>query len=208
VIRLDHILWAAPDLDDGANTIERLTGVTPARGGVHPGLGTRNGLIALDSGAYFEIIAPDPAQNLAGNRGGRIAEQTRPGVMTFAIASDDLGSLREAALREGLGVNGPVAMHRNTPSGARLDWTILYLEDARFGEAIPFVIDWGKTPHPSTSQPGGCRLKSFTVTHPEVEALARLYAALGIPVAVKRAAYPGFVVELSTPNGEVVLTQP
>ena len=208
MIRLDHILWAAPDLDDGAKTIERLTGVTPARGGVHPGLGTRNSLVALDSGAYFEIIAPDPAQNLVGNRGGRIAEQTRPGLMTFAIASDDLASLREAALREGLGVNGPVAMHRNTPGGARLDWTILYLEDARFGEAIPFVIDWGKTPHPSTSLPGGCRLKSFTVTHPEAEALSRLYAALGIPVAVKRAAYPGFVVELSTPNGEVVLTQP
>ena len=189
-------------------TIERLTGVTPARGGVHPGLGTRNGLIALDSGAYFEIIAPDPAQNLAGNRGGRIAEQTRPGVMTFAIASDDLASLREAALREGLGVNGPVAMHRNTPSGARLDWTILYLEDARFGEAIPFVIDWGKTPHPRRACPAAVACKSFTVTHPEAEALARLYAALGIPVAVKRAAYPGFVVELSTPNGEVVLTQP
>ena len=208
MIQLDHILWAAPDLDDGALTIERLTGVTPARGGVHPGLGTRNGLIALNSGIYFEIIAPDPAQNLVGNRGGRIAEQTRPGLMTFAIASDDLASLREAALREGLGVNGPVAMHRNTPGGAQLDWTILYLEDARFGEAIPFVIDWGTTPHPSTSLPGGCRLQSFTVTHPEAEALARLYAALGIPVAVKRAAYPGFVVELSTPNGEVVLTQP
>jgi len=55
--------------------------------------------------------------------------------VTFAIASDDLASLREAALRERLGVNGPVAMHRNTPTGARLDWTILYLEDARFGEA-------------------------------------------------------------------------
>ena len=207
MIRLDHILWAAPDLDEGTKTIERLTGVTPARGGVHPGLGTRNSLIALDPGVYFEIIAPDPAQDIAGNRGGHIAAQMRPGLMTFAIASDDLASLREAALHEKLGVNGPVAMHRDTPSGGRLDWTILYLEDARFGEAIPFVIDWGKTPHPSASAPVGCRLKSFAVAHPDAAALGRLYAALGVPTVVKGGPYPGFVAELATPKGDVVLTQ-
>ena len=207
MIRLDHILWAAPDLDEGTKTIERLTGVTPARGGVHPGLGTRNSLIALDPGVYFEIIAPDPTQDLAGNRGGHIAAQMRPGLMSFAIASDDLASLREAALHEKLGVNGPVAMHRDTPSGGRLDWTILYLEDARFGEAIPFVIDWGKTPHPSASAPVGCRLKSFAVAHPDAAALGRLYAALGVPTVVKGGPYPGFVAELATPKGDVVLTQ-
>ena len=82
-------------------------------------------------------------------------------------------------------------MHRDTPSGGRLDWTILYLEDARFGEAIPFVIEWGKTPHPSTSTPVGCLLKSFAVAHPNAGALGRLYAALGVPVMVKGGAYPG-----------------
>ena len=208
MIRLDHILWAAPDLDEGAKIIERLTGVTPACGGAHPGLGTRNSLIALDPGVYFEIIAPDPAQTLTGNRGGRIAAQRHPGLITFAIASDDLASLREAALHEGLGVNGPVVMYRNTPSGERLDWTILYLEDTHFGEAIPFVIDWGKTPHPSTSTPVGCRLKSFVVSHPDAGALGRLYAALGVPMMVKGGPYPGFVAELATPRGDVVLTQP
>jgi len=208
VIRLDHLLWAAPDLEEGAKTIARLTGVTPARGGVHPGLGTRNSLIALGSGVYFEIIAPDPAQKLEGNRGGRIAALPRPGLMTFAVASGDLTTLRDAASREGLAVNGPVAMHRATPSGARLDWMILYLEDARFGEAIPFVIDWGNSPHPSASSPAGCRLKSFAALHPEAKALAALYGALGIPVAVKRAANAGFVAELTTPNGDVVLTHP
>ena len=73
-------------------------------------------------------------------------------------------------------------MHRNTPSGERLDWTILYLEDARFGEAIPFVIDWGKTPHPSTSAPVGCRLKSFASDAPRGErAGAALSPRLAFP---------------------------
>ena len=140
---LDHILWAAPDLGAGEKIIESLTGVAPARGGSHPGLGTRNSLMGLNSGIYLEIISPDPAQELEGNRGGRIAALPRPGIMTFAIRSDDLDTLSAAARREGLSLQGPVAMSRDRPDGVRLDWTILYLEDSRFGEAIPFVIDWG-----------------------------------------------------------------
>jgi hypothetical protein len=208
MIRLDHILWSSPDLDAGTKTIEDLTGVAPQRGGSHPGFGTRNSLLGLEGGTYFEVIAPDPAQDLAGNRGGRIAAQNRPGLLTFAISSTDLASLRAAALREGLAVDGPVAMHRNRPDGSRLDWSILYLSDPRYGEAIPFVIDWGTTPHPSASTPAGCRLRSFAVLHPEPEPLSHLYTALGIPVVVKRSAYPGFVAELDTPKGEVILTHP
>jgi hypothetical protein len=203
---LDHILWAAPDLGAGEKIIETLTGVAPARGGVHPGLGTRNSLMNLDSGIYFEVISPDPAQTLEGNRGGRIAALPRPGIMTFAIRSDDLETLSAAARREGVSLEGPVEMSRDRPDGVRLDWTILYLEDRRFGEAIPFVIDWGTSPHPSESVPAGCQLRSFAVLHPEADALARLYEALGIPVPVKRSAYPGFVAELATPRGDVVLT--
>ena len=204
---LDHILWAAPDLGAGEKIIEKLTGVAPARGGVHPGFGTRNSLIGLDSGIYFEIISPDPAQDLEGNRGGRIGALPRPGSITFAIRSDDPGPLSATARREGLSVEEPVSMHRHRPDGVRIDWTILNL-GSRFGEAIPFAIDWGVSPHPSESAPAGCRLRSFAVLHPEADELARLYAALDIPVPVKRGAYPGFVAELATPNGDVILTHP
>jgi Glyoxalase-like domain len=205
VIRLDHILWAAPNLDEGERLFERLTGVAPVRGGIHPGFGTRNSLAGLDGGAYFEIIAPDPAQDLAGNRGGRIAALARPGLLTFAVASNALDALKAAALEEGLTVRGPETMHRVTPSGGRLDWSILYLEHAVFGEAVPFVIDWDGTPHPSLSTPQGCRLKSFASVHPDAEGLSSLYARLGVPVTVKRAIDAGFFAELATPRGDVVL---
>ncbi len=208
MIRLDHILWAAPDLESGTALIERLTGVAPVRGGSHPGLGTRNSLLALDGGSYFEVIAPDPAQDLAGTRGGRIAAQVAPGIMTFAINVPDIAAFGEAARQAGLSVDGPVAMHRSRPDGSRIAWSILYLKDDWHGEAIPFVIDWGGTPHPSRATPTGCRLRSFAVLQPEPEPLAQLFERLAIPIAVKGAAASGFLAVLDTPKGEVVLTHP
>lgn len=205
MLTLDHILWAAPDLDDGMRRIEALTGVKPARGGSHPGLGTRNGLMALGDGLYFEILAPDPAQNLDDNLGGRIAALPRPGLIAFALAGDDLAAARAAAGRAGLSADEPVAMSRTRPDGVRLDWSVMYFRHPSFGEPAPFVIDWGSSPHPSRSTPKGCTLMSFAALHPEPEPLAEAYRALGIPLEVERAAEPGFMARLNSPKGTIVL---
>ena len=204
-IELDHILWAAPDLDAGAALIGRLTGVAPARGGSHPGFGTRNSLVSLGD-TYLEIVAPDPAQPLDRNRGGQIAAMAHPGVMTFAVRTGDLGAYAAAAERAGVGTRGPVAMERTRPDGVRLAWACLDVIHPVYGEAVPFAIDWQASPHPAGTTPAGCRLVSFTALHPEPGPLAALYRAMEIPVAVQGAARPGFLAVIATPVGEVVLT--
>lgn len=202
----DHLLWAAPDLDAGAEAFAAATGVVPTVGGSHPGFGTRNRLAALGPGAFFEVIAPDPAQDAKGTRAERIAAMPRPGIITFAVQTEDLADAERLAKAAGLVVPAPVSMGRTRPDGVKLAWKILYLQHPSYGEAVPFVIDWQGSPHPSTTTPEGCRLESLTVLQPEPEPLGAIYAALGLKIPVERAPVPGFVAVLATPKGRVTLT--
>lgn len=202
---LDHILWGAPDLDAGCAAFEGLTGVTPMIGGSHPGLGTRNALVSLGPGLYLEIIAPDPAQSLAGNLGGRIAAMAEPGVIAFALRDHDLAALASAARAAGIAADGPHAMSRLTPTGETISWSILHFAHPVFEGAPHFALDWGATAHPSVRAPGGCALADFAALRPAPETLRSLYGALRCPVSVQTAPGSGFCCALTTPRGRVPL---
>jgi hypothetical protein len=203
---LDHILWGAPDLDDGVRAFSAITGITPVAGGSHPGFGTRNRLLSLSASVFFEIIAPDPEQTQApGSRGATIAAMPHPGLLTFAVQMNDMDADCASAERAGLILKRRIPMNRTRPDGVRLDWTIVQFAHPAYGEAIPFAIDWQGSPHPAATTPGGCSLQSFTVLHPEPKPLVEIYRKIGIEIAVRGALRPGFIVVLDTPNGEVCL---
>ncbi len=57
--RLDHLVYAAPELEAAVDALEARIGVRAAAGGRHPSEGTRNFLMALGSASYLEIVGPD-----------------------------------------------------------------------------------------------------------------------------------------------------
>ena len=119
-LQLDHLMWGAPSLEAGMTEAERLFGVAPAPGGAHPGRGTCNALLSLGASAYLEVIAPDPAQSLEGNLGGRLAGLSAPALITWAAAAPRLESLAAAAAGLGLSARGPAATKRKAPAGGLL----------------------------------------------------------------------------------------
>ena len=59
---IDHLVLAGPDLDGLVAWFVAVSGVDPAPGGAHVGLGTRNALVGVGGPTYLELIGPDPDQ--------------------------------------------------------------------------------------------------------------------------------------------------
>lgn len=199
--KLDHIMYATPDLDQGIAEIAKLTGVTPAIGGSHPGRGTRNALLALGDDQYLEVIAPDPEQDLTGNLGSELIEHGGSGVRGWAVAMDNLVAVSEITGERGLNPQPIIDMDRTTPQGVRLDWQILLLLGDRM---LPFFIDWKNSPHPALSTPSGCTLTEFTVNVPQDQQYRSLMEILDIDVQVANGDEK-FGALLQTPSGVVEL---
>jgi hypothetical protein len=203
---LDHILWAVPDRDSGMALFEKMTGVAPIVGGAHPGFGSRNALASLSARTYLEILAPDPAQELAGTWGAEVAALPAPQMYSLCLGCDDLEGMAQRARAAGLEAEDPIAMSRTTPEGQELSWRIMRLRDERWPTRLPFFIDWQGTPHPGGTTPPGCRLEELTFTDPDPAALAGLLEALGCTLPVVAGARYGLVARLSTPRGPVLLS--
>jgi hypothetical protein len=205
---LDHLLLGAPDLEAAIEWFQKTTGVRPAIGGSHPGMGTRNALVSLGGRQYLEIIAPDPTQ---ASFNFQLDIRTLPGprLVTWAASTQALDAVVSTAGAAGLKVFGPADGSRVRPDGATLRWRSAgALAEFRTAtvDPVPFFIQWAAdSSHPSADSPPGCRLTAFEVRHPDPERLGRLLGTLGIETTVTQAPSAGLGAVLATPNGEVRL---
>jgi len=213
---IDHLVYAVADLAAAIDWFEEATGVRPAVGGSHDGMGTHNALVSLGE-CYLELIAPDPAQPDPPSSGlprpFGIDDVLAPGgpgasLVGFAVRPadgetiDDIGDLMFDAGTD----PGPVVdMSRLSPAGDRLAWRLTFPSEA----TVPFLIDWGDTPRPNVTQPGGLELDDFAIVHPRPFDVLGIVVALGLDITVtapdSNDDSPGLRATVSADGGELDL---
>lgn len=217
--RVDHLVLAAADLEQGAAWCEATLGVAPGPGGEHPLMGTHNRLLRIATvdypRAYLELIAVQP---------GRTAQRARrwfdlddetvrdtlarsgPRLLHFVAQVPDLRAALAALRPLGLERGEAVAASRMTPRGL-LSWQISVRDDGQrlLQGLLPTLIEWGDT-HPVSAMPeSGVTLQSLTAAHPQAARLRAAYAAIGLQGVGVTEGTADLCAVLDTPKGRVRL---
>jgi hypothetical protein len=190
---LDHLVYATPDVERSVRHIADLTGVWPVEGGRHAGGGTRNFLLGLGGLRYLEIVGPDrdqpePARPLFPG----IGDLTAPRLVAWAARTDDIDAQAARARQRGYDPGPVEPMSRTTPAGETVSWRLTRRPDT----VVPFLIDWGTTPHPAGNLPVAT-LTSFAGSHPDPARTRATLAALGVELPVAQGE-PGLVAIIGT----------
>ena len=201
---VDHLLYLVPTREQGMDEIEALLGVRPAPGGRHPQYGTHNALLSLGEGVYFEVIARDP--ELPVPAAGVLFDAdkvTESRLVTWVLRADDFDNVVAAAEIAGLGLGAADPGHRERPDGSRIEWIATDPSPLPMDGVVPFLINWGNSPHPSGVAPPAGEFLGLRIEHPEVDKVREAMAVLGADVEVVAADAPALVTRIRTAAGVV-----
>jgi hypothetical protein len=203
---LDHLVWAARDLDEAVRLLHERSGVRAAPGGQHPDLGTHNALARLGPRTYLEVLAPDPRLR-AGTLTRQLAALAAPALIMWAARTRDADATAVRAQAEGYGAT-TVEGRRTGIDGADVRWTSVFVSRHGAGTLIPFFIAWHRARHPAAGAPDGLRLRSFSIETSRPESVRLVLSALDVKVAVKKAAGDRLVARIDSPRGPFELAGP
>lgn len=202
--RVDHLVYATPDLDRGIKEIEDKLGVRAILGGRHPGRGTRNALVALGPSVYLEIIAPDPDQPApAYPRVFGIDKLKESKLVGWAVTSTNVDSVYRRAAENRILLGDVHSGSRQRPDGVVLSWRFTSPERAIADGLVPFFIDWGQSPHPARTAPQGATLVELRAEHPDAPRIQQMLRILALDVPVSLASGAALIAVVDGRRGRV-----
>lgn len=204
--RVDHLVFATPDLEQGIDYVRRHFGVDAAPGGHHPVYGTRNALVSLGPSCYLEVIGPDSkVLDPEEVKVFGIHELEEPRLVTWAAKASNLEEFVDAARKEMIDLGDVTLGSRKQPNGEEVTWTFTDPLAARNGGILPFFIDWGDADNPAATLPGDCELLEMSLQHPHPSNVRQRLLTLGLDYTVQAAEEPRVGARIRTPKGVVEL---
>lgn len=201
---LDHLVFAAPHLGDAVQWFAAEIGVSPVPGGSHPGRGTANQLVGLGGSAYLEIIGPDPDQPDPDQpRPFGIDDLPAGRIVTWAIRPHDLDTTVAEARAAGYDPGEVLAMSRRTAEGDLLHWRLTAPRVDHGRGLVPFLIDWGSTPHPTSRALPQAPLLSWQASHPQPDSVRPALVALRADLHIDLGDRVALAATVQTPGGPV-----
>ena len=202
---LDHLVVGGTDLGLLVAWWKQQTGTDAARGGSHPGFGTRNALIGVDDSTYVELIAHDPDQPEPEKPrlfGIDALEPNSVQLSTMVLAVSDIKAAAAAFKDAGLNPGKIFTAERTRSDGVTLKWQLAIPPDQKMKGAQPSLIQWGEdTPHPGTSLAPLVRVEEVSVGLPDPSKLAAALEAIGSDLVVNETAAPMVTAHFAVPDG-------
>ncbi len=195
--RIDHVMIAVPDLEQGIAQYRKL-GFNIHAGGTHPGKGTHNA-IAFFHDDYLELLAIRDAaeQRAAAVRPGSPHAELDSfvaaggGIRYVIVQSNDLAADVAAMRARGVEVSEVMDAGRRTPAGRDLKWRAAVLGPKNplpiffIQHLTPLADRRTSTPGAGDHPNGVYTLERTYIVVPEVNAAAAVYArVLGMPQPV------------------------
>ena len=208
---IDHLVFASRDLPSASADVTQMLGVAPTPGGHHVGHGTYNELLGLGGATYLEVIGPDPTQPAPdGPRPFGIDGLARPSLVAWCVRPRrPLDEIIVEARAVGIEMGEVAAMSRRRPDGVLLEWKLTFPQlNGRFGMALPFMIDWGESSHPTDTLPASVQLVRLVVVHPDADVLQTAFDIIGIgdDVDLDEGLQPSLQATIAVATGRVTLS--
>jgi hypothetical protein len=155
---------------------------------------------------YLELLGPDPEQPpLPRPRWLGVDLLVAPRLVTWAARSADFERQATSARAAGVPLGEVREGRRELGDGRVLSWRLTYPEPLLADGLVPFLIDWGDSPHPATTAPQGIRLVDLRAEHPDPGAVSELLRRLGLELRISAGPTPALIASLETPRGRMAL---
>ncbi len=205
-MQVDHLIIGAPDLEQASRFLEKILGVRPVFGGSHQGFGTRNALLGLGPGCYVELLAPDPDQSRPVDGYWMNVDQLQmPRLIRWAARSVDIEKDTQKATERGVNLGQIVPGNRRKMDGTVLQWQLSNPQIDPANGIVPFLIDWGSSPHPADDLPQAGTLLELNGKHPQARHWQPFLEAMDLPLQLFSGPSASLSAEIQLLNGETLL---